>query len=678
MGAREWPLRSRAPRAGAGGDMPKPLKLLLIEDDEDDAELVRRALEKGGFALEWERVDSEESLSRALDRAWDIVISDFAMPGFSGLRAFDLFRARNTDTPFVFVSGALGEERAVEAMRAGAKDYFLKGNLARLEAAVKRELQEAENRRERRLAEARAAHEQRRLALAIEASNTGVFEINVGGGAGTVDFSGPWANILGREIGELPGHSSQLRAWLADAVHPEDQAVLAEEIETFRAAETDRLDSEFRLRHADGHWVDVAVLARAVARDRHDGPQQVAGVLLDLSARKQLEAQLRQAQKMEAVGQLAGGIAHDFNNLLTAILSFCTFAREAVEEAGPIAQDLDEVLKAAHRAQSLTAQLLAFSRRKKVVPRIINVNETVAGTDRILKRLLGADIEVLVELEPELGNTKIDPDALEQVLLNLAVNARDAMPGGGRLTIATRNARVDTPESNGTDVATIAPGSYVVITVRDTGTGMDAATQARMFEPFFTTKEPGRGTGLGLSTCYGIVKQAEGVLRVDSAPGAGTTFEIYLPQVEGAKDAAAPLRDPTSLRGTETVLIAEDDDQVRKLAARTLTRHGYTVIETTNGGEALAVAETTVTIHLLLTDVVMPVIGGRKLVELVLASRPSLPVLYMSGYSEVTIEQRGLLRGGERLLQKPFTPESLARAVRQLLDERSAAKRANN
>ena len=642
--------------------MQEPLRLLHIEDDEDDAELVRRVLERDGFSLAWERVDSEHQLRQALQQPWDIAISDFAMPGFSGLRAFEILSQERADLPFIFVSGALGEERAVEAMRAGAKDYFLKGNLARLNAAVRRELREAANRRQRKIAEETAAREQQRLALAIEASNAGVFEMKLDDAGGTVDYSGPWAEILGYRLGELPNRADTLVTWVADRIDPEAPKAALVEMRRFYAGRTDRYNAEIRLKRKNASWVDVAVFARAVERDPTGTAKRIAGVVLDLSARKHLEAQLRQAQKMEAVGRLAGGVAHDFNNLLTAILSFGSFAREALAPEDPIGLDIDEILKAGQRAQALTSQLLAFSRRKPVAPRVLNVNEVVEGTQRILRRLLGEDIQIDVQPANDLGNVRIDPDALEQVLLNLAVNARDAMPGGGTLTIKTGNTTVD-------PINSVAPGEYVEIAVIDTGTGMDAATQAQIFEPFFTTKEQGRGTGLGLATCYGIVHQAGGLIQVESALGEGTTFHVLLPRIEEQAEGRNHLRDPENILGNEVILIAEDDEQVRKIAARSLSLLGYTVVEAADGEEALEqYQQHDVRIDLLLTDIVMPRLGGKALAERLRGTRPTLPILFMTGHTTL-----GTVFDDpeSEVLEKPFTPRALAQKVRRLLDARA-------
>ena len=566
------------------------------------------------------------------------------------------------------MSGALGEDRAVEAMRSGAKDYFLKGKLTRLTAAVRREIEEAHNRREGQRAAQKAQREQRRLAMAVEASGTGIFELRLED-EGTVEYSGSWSKILGYTPSELPARTRALRTWLTANLHADDLAMAIQGTRAFltsKAGEGTRLTGEFRMRHKDGHWVEVSASASAFAWGADGSPVQIVGVLLDLSARKLLEAQLRQAQKMEAVGQLAGGVAHDFNNLLTAIISFGTFAQEAIPAGNSAVQDIAEVLNAAKRAQSLTSQLLAFSRRKSVTPRVLNVNEVVASADRILRRLLGAHVELVTEAAGDLWNVKIDNDALEQVLLNLAVNARDAMPSGGKLVIRTRNVHT-VPSSP--DAAGAEPADYVVIEVSDTGTGMSAATQARIFEPFFTTKPPGRGTGLGLSTCYGIIKQAEGFIGLSSELGSGTTFEVYLPRVSAPKEAAAPRVEPAHVRGSEVILLVEDTEQVRKVAARILTRLGYKVIEATNGQDALErFATLAEKVDLLITDLVMPVLGGQALARQVLAQQPSLRVLFMSGYSQADLSGPSAVDAEAHVLQKPFSPETLGRKVRQILD----------
>ena len=380
------------------------------------------------------------------------------------------------------------------------------------------------------------------------------------------------------------------------------------------------------------------------------------------------EEQLRQAQKMEAIGRLAGGVAHDFNNLLSVILSYTHLM---IEDAPPDDEvrlsDLGAVRDAADRAAGLTRQLLAFGRRQLLEPRVLCINEVVAQAEKMLCRLIGEDIELTAQLHPDLGPVEVDPSQLEQVILNLAVNARDAMPGGGRLTIETSNVELDSHYA--AEHTAVAPGSYVLLAVTDTGMGMDAATQARIFEPFFTTKEPGKGTGLGLSTVIGIVQQSGGHVWVYSEPGHGTTFKIYLP-LASRPAQSMPVAAPVSpLMGNETVLLVEDDPEVRQVARSILRRHGYHVIEAYDGGHAMTVCERhPAAIDLLLTDVVMPRKSGRQLAAELRAIRPRLRILFMSGYTDDAIVRHGVLEAGVAFLQKPLTPQVLAAKVRQVLD----------
>jgi two-component system cell cycle sensor histidine kinase/response regulator CckA len=465
-------------------------------------------------------------------RTWDVVISDFHMPTFDGLRAFALFRESGLDAPFIFVSGALGEERAVEAMRSGAADYLLKENLARLPVAVGRELAAAAARRER----------------------------------------------------------------------------------------------------------------------------------------SELEEQLRQAHKMEAIGQLAGGIAHDFNNLLTAISGFSQFALMEIPEDHNARQHIDQVLRAADRAATLTAQLLAFSRRKTVRPRIVAVDAVVRDVLPMLRTMLGEDVTIEHAPDTEPSMTEIDPVALEQVIMNLAVNARDAMPRGGRLRIECRNVEVGPIQLEAEDIE--GPTDFVCLSVADDGVGMDESVRERIFEPFFTTKEPGQGTGLGLATCYGIVKQAGGFMRVHSVAGEGTRFELYLPRSAGKVAQSEIVAEvPISLEGMETVLIAEDDAQVRELMIAVLEAYGYEVIAASDAAEALErLLGAKDRIRLLVTDVIMPGQSGVDLAKRLQGEALELRILYVSGYSENVLTTRGMLPADARVLQKPFAPDEFLREVRITLD----------
>jgi nitrogen-specific signal transduction histidine kinase/ActR/RegA family two-component response regulator len=387
-----------------------------------------------------------------------------------------------------------------------------------------------------------------------------------------------------------------------------------------------------------------------------------------VTEQRQLEAQLLQSQKMEAVGRLAGGVAHDFNNLLTVIMSYSDLLLEDLPSADTHREDVEQIRKAAEGAASLTRQLLAFSRQQVLDPKLVDPNEILRDVAKILRRVLGEDIELKLALDSELGRVIADRGQIEQVLMNLVVNARDAMPRGGKLTIETAN--VDLDETYGGGHIGVKPGQYVMLAVSDSGVGMDKATQARVFEPFFTTKEYGKGTGLGLSTVFGIVKQSGGSVWLYSEPGAGATFKIYLPRAEGVAEIGRPPAVPTqSLRGIETILLAEDEEQVRTVLVSILRMMGYQVLEARTPAEALKIAEThPKRIDLLLTDVVMPGMNGRELAERVLTMREGLRVLFMSGYTDDVILHHGVLEAGVPFLQKPITPDSLTRKVRQVLD----------
>jgi signal transduction histidine kinase len=388
---------------------------------------------------------------------------------------------------------------------------------------------------------------------------------------------------------------------------------------------------------------------------------------VQMEERERAEEGLRQSQRMEAVGQLAGGIAHDFNNVLTAIFGYGSLLASRFAPDAPGREEVEEILQASERAAALTRQLLAFSRRQVLEPVVLSINELIANFEKMLGRLIGEDVNLVTRLDPFLGNVRADRGQLEQVIMNLAVNARDAMPKGGKLTIETANADLD--ESYAQRHVMVQPGRYVMVAVSDTGTGMDAETQAHIFEPFFTTKEKGKGTGLGLSTAYGIVKQSGGSIWVYSEPGKGTTFKVYLPRVEEAA-LAAPPRSSDSLPtlGTETILIVEDEPAIRALSRQVLERSGYHVLEAGDGKSALELLRThPEPIHLLLTDLVMPDMGGTELASRLQDKRPTIRVLFMSGYTDDGVVRNGMLGSGRAFLQKPFTPAMLVRKIRDVL-----------
>jgi PAS domain S-box-containing protein len=387
----------------------------------------------------------------------------------------------------------------------------------------------------------------------------------------------------------------------------------------------------------------------------------------DLTRERQLEQQLLQAQKMEAVGQLAGGIAHDFNNLLTIVAGYSQMLLDGLEPNHPMRGNVEEIAKAGDRAASLTRQLLAFSRRQILMPQVLGLNDVVDNMDRMLRRLIGENIELVTHMDPNLAKVRADPGQIEQVIMNLAVNARDAMPAGGKLTIETSNIELDNAYAR--THATVAPGPHVMLAVSDSGMGMDAETQAHIFEPFFTTKQTGKGTGLGLATVYGIIKQSGGHIWLYSEPGRGTTFKIYFPEVTEVSRPALEEHPPVmELRGTETILLVEDQPEVRALAQVVLESQGYAVLTAAEPAQAIRIAGADDTlIHLLLTDVVMPTMNGVQLAEHLAFQRPQMKVLYMSGYTDSAVVHHGVLDESTNFIQKPFTPEALSRKVREVL-----------
>lgn len=388
---------------------------------------------------------------------------------------------------------------------------------------------------------------------------------------------------------------------------------------------------------------------------------------IDVTDGRKIQAQLRHAQKMEAIGRLAGSVAHDFNNMLSVILSYSSLALAELKPVDPLYADVEAIRRAGERAAALTSQLLAFSRQQVAAPRVLDLNAVVKESERMLRRLLGEDIELVTHYERNLPKVQLDPGHVDQVVMNLAVNARDAMPRGGKLTIETAASTLD--EAYAVDHFGVTPGQYVLFAITDTGVGMDKETQARIFEPYFTTKEAGRGTGLGLSTVFGIVQQSGGHLWVYSELGTGTTVKVYFPLAKKPATVPPEQVQPRSLNGTETILLVEDQDEVREVALQILRRYGYHVIESRNAGEALLSCERHPrTIHLLLTDVVMPQVSGHELAQRLLVLRPDMKVLYMSGYTENAVVHHGLLDSGAEYLQKPLLPEALARRVRELLD----------
>ena len=528
--------------------MKTPLRLLHLEDDPIDADLITTTLIEGNIPCQSQVVNTRQAFVAALKESrMDLILADYSIPGFDGMTALTLARQHCPDVPFLFVSATIGEELAIDAMHQGATDYVLKQRLGRLVPSVQRALREVDDRTERKRAE---------------------------------------------------------------------------------------------------------------------------------EALRQSEKQFRQSQKMEAVGRLAGGIAHDFNNLLTVIMGY---SQVLLTELGPqhsLRGKIEETLKAGERAATLIRQLLTFSSKQPLDPKILSLNAAVTSLESLLRRLIGEDIQLVCKLDPTNGRLRADQAQLEQVLVNLVVNARDAMPKGGTLTIDT--AQVELTRSPVYHLTPLPPGPYVRLTVSDTGCGMDRKTQSHIFEPFFTTKGEGKGSGLGLSTVYGIVTQCGGAIDVTSRVGHGTRFDLYFPSAESDILTTAPtqpLGQPQ--RGTETILLVEDEPSVRMLVRDELRKLGYRVLEAKNGIEACLLAtQQAGSFQLLLTDVVMPGMAGRELAQHLSVIKPDLRTLFISGYLDDVGIMAGQEEGTSSFLQKPFTPEVLARAVRNLLDANAPSDKA--
>jgi PAS domain S-box-containing protein len=644
----------------------KPLRVLMVEDNPDDAELLRLALVREGYEVFHERVETGDAMRAMLaERPWDIVVSDFSLPTFDAPSALAVLRASGLDIPFLVVSGTVGEEAAVDALKSGAHDFMLKGKLARLGPAIERALRERVTRDTGRATERALRESETRLRRLTESGLVGITVEDADGRI--VEANDAFLQMVGYTRQDVAAGALR-RGTLTPPEHAPLEAFAREQLDAAGVARP--WEQEFFRK--EGERVPVLVGVTALE------PPRAIAVVIDLSERRKMETtlrrteeQLRQAQKMEAIGNLAGGVAHDFNNLLSVILSYSSMMSQDMTPSDPRRADLEEIEGAGRRAVDLTRQLLAFSRQQILQPRIVNLNDIVMGLERMLRRLIGEDVELAVLCETPLGEVKVDPGQVEQIIMNLAVNSRDAMPDGGKLTIETGN--VDLDAKYASEHVGAAVGPHVMLAVTDTGVGMDRVTQARMFEPFFSTKEKGKGTGLGLATVFGIVQQSGGNVWVYSEPGKGTTIKVYFPRTD--RRTLQPEPRPSvvpatgKLTGTETILLVEDEERVRVLIRTILRRFGYHVIEGQTGGDALLVCEQhKAKIHLLLTDVVMPRLSGRQLAERIRGIRPEMKVLYMSGYTDNSIVHHGVLDSDVAFLQKPITPESLLRKVREVLD----------
>jgi two-component system cell cycle sensor histidine kinase/response regulator CckA len=640
----------------------RPIRVLHLEDSLRDAELIRGKLDLAGVSCDVVLTNSRESFDAALRRqSFDLVLCDYNVPGYDGVSALTRVKEVQPEAPVIIISGTVGEEEAVKCLHAGATDYLLKQRLERLAAAVRRAIQETDDRRRRKEAEDALLQRERRLSSIYEAVADMLFYLAVedDGGYRFLSVNPAFVSATGLAYDRVIGER-------IETVFP--QPTLATAIDHFDRARRERrvvrweASAEFPAGELTGD-VSVAPVFDAAGRCTH-----LVGAVHDLTERRQLEAQLRHAQKMESVGQLAGGIAHDFNNLLTVINGLAQLVLEQVKDGDEqLREDMEEIRRAGERAAALTRQLLTFSRKQILQPQILDLNVVVAEMIGMLRRLLGEDVELSIRAANDPLRIKADRGQIEQVLANLAVNARDAMPSGGSLVIDTRQMEIGAASEQ--HQCPLPPGRYVVLTVSDTGTGMDESTRQRIFEPFFTTKGPGRGTGLGLSTVYGIVKETGGFIKVESTVGRGSSFTIYLP-LAMQPSIANGSSTGTASTGTETILIVEDVVGLRTLIARALKSAGYNVLLAATGDEALQLLERTrEPVHLVVTDVVMPGMNGRTLADRIRMIRPDTKVLYMSGYTDDVVVRHGVSSGTVPFVSKPFDQAELMRTIRRVLDE---------
>jgi signal transduction histidine kinase len=647
-------------RLAAGGR----IRILHLEDDPNDRDLTCEALKAGGFEADITSVADGRAYEEALRAGhFDLILSDFSVPGLDGVSALAMAQKWFPGIPFILISGTLDEDALIALARGGITDYVVKHRLARLAPAVMRALQEATERRRRAEVERSLAAEQLFLKALLESLETGIVACDATGELTLF-------NRATREMHGLPEEPLPPERWAehyglfqADGRTPMEPG----EIPLYRA-----------LHGANLRNVEMVVVPKgaeprrilASARPILDAEGRRLGAvaaLQDITEQRSLEAQFRQAQKMEAVGRLAGGVAHDFNNLLSVILGYTEITLAAGDVSKRVRENLEEVHEAGQRAAELTRQLLAFSRKQIIEPRVVDLGGLVHDMEKMLRRVIGEDIKLTTNLAANLGCVRADPGQIEQIVMNLVVNARDAMPRGGSLTLETGDRVLDAAFAR--DNPGARPGSYVQLAVIDNGTGIPHEIQGKIFEPFFTTKGEGKGTGLGLATVYGIVKQNGGYIQLESEPGRGTAVRIFLPlvreQAEGIDQTTAA---PTT-GGTETILLVEDEPSLRHLVSAALRGYGYNVLDAEDSVEALRLCEAHQgPIHLLLADFILPGVRGDELARRAAKFHPEARVLYMSGYTDDALVRDGILEPGVALLQKPFETSLLARRVREILD----------
>ena len=670
--------------------MNDAVRLVLLEDSDIDAEMLETVLRRGIPAHVLRRARNRAEFAEAMEAGgFDLVLADYSLPDFDGLNALAVLREKRPDVPFIFVSGVLGEEFAIEALKQGATDYVLKRSLARLPAAVERALAEAHERQERQRAEAALMRSEARLQRLNELlkrevrartrERDRIWEISpdlllVSRASDGVPVlaSQAWNRLLGWTETEL------LETSVRALVHPEDPNLADIAV---GAAGPVKLENRVRSKSGAYRWFSWTVIpddgllygvGHDISEEKQAAEELAAAnraLTRQIEEREKVEDTLRQMQRLEAVGQLTSGVAHDFNNLLTVVLGNLTFLERDAGENGRLARRLSQMRSAAERGAQLTGQLLAFSRRTRLEPKPIDLNETVQGMRDLLMTTMGGTVRIETSLQEDLWLALVDPTQIELIILNLAINARDAMGEGGRLTVRTANATLGPatrPEEPG-------PGDYVALSVSDTGTGMADDVLARAFEPFFTTKPVGRGSGLGLAQVYGFAKQSGGGVSIRTAMNRGTTVSVYLPRARIAAAGAIAQRPPGLQAGEttyRTVLVVDDDPAVREVTAQFLKDLGYGVIEAGSGGAAIDLLERAADIDVLLVDYAMPGMNGAEVAKAAQTRRPGLPVLFITGYADLTALRDA---GEERILQKPFYADELAAKLGGLLGDLPAA-----
>ena len=646
--------------------------ILIVDDDHDFRDMLSNIFKAKGYQT-IDAVTGKGALDKIKEQTPAVAIIDLKLDDMPGLEVIRLLKEKSPGTECILVTGYASQKSAIEAMNVGAYSYVTKPfDTEQLLAMIRRAIEKKE-------AGEALRDSVEKLAQAVQGNPISTFIID--NNHIITHWNKACESLTGFSSDAMVGTKKQ---WLP--FYPAERPILADLIVNGATGEEMDVYYEGKLHKSiliegvykgedfypdlgkNGKWL---FFTAAPLRNQSGNITGAIQTFQDITNRRSAEEQLRQAQKMEAIGTLAGGVAHDFNNILTTIIGNASLALMEVEKDGPLREEIAEIKMAGERAATLTRQLLAFSRKQIVQPKILDFNELLTDIEKMIDRLIGEDVELLTVPEPALWQVELDPGQMEQIIMNLAINARDAMPMGGKLAIETANMDLDESYFHERGIQEEKPGAYVVISVSDTGSGMDKETQERIFEPFYTTKELGKGTGLGLPTIYGIVKQNNGFIWVYSEPGQGSTFKVYFPRVKGDAEAKEKKQVPSSkVGGSETVLVVEDDDSLRNFVEKSLQSHGYRVLVAENGEDALRVGkEHEGPIDLMVTDVVIPKMGGKEVAERLQPLYPHMKVIYMSGYTDNAIAHHGVLAPGLNFIEKPFSPEDLARKVRKVLDQ---------